>query len=85
MVLHKDKAYNISWCKDVKICYYCGKPDHIACFCYKVKKINKENANNTKEDDDYTFATQHGVDLKAMCKWIIYLRASNNITSHRTA
>jgi len=30
------------------------------------KELNKDNANNIKEDDDYVFAMQHGAYSKAI-------------------
>ena len=59
LMLHQGKVGNPSWRKDIKTCYYCGKPGHIACFCYE--------ANNTKDDDDYSFATQHEAHSEAIC------------------
>lgn len=53
MVLRQGKAGNPSWRKDIKQVY-------IARFCYKTKTNNKENAKNTKEDDDYLF--QHNME-----------------------
>lgn len=32
---------------------------------------NQWYANNTKNNDDYAFATQHEAHSKAMCKWIM--------------
>jgi len=37
--------------KDTKTCYYCGKPDHIARFCFKTNNNKeKENANKAKHN-----------------------------------
>lgn len=69
MLLRQGKANNLSWHKDVKTCYYCGKPDYI--MRYKTKNDHQESINNTKVDDDYTFATQHGTHSKTMYKWIM--------------
>jgi hypothetical protein len=49
------------------------------------QKINKDNVNNTKDDDDHAFATQHIVHPKAMYKFIMDLGASNHMTSRRVA
>lgn len=70
--------------QNIKICYDCGKLGHITCFCYKAKNNNKDNANNTKDGDDHTFARQHIVHSKAMYKFIMDLGASNHMTSHST-
>ena len=78
IVLREGKWGNPSWHKNVKTCYYCGKPCHIACFCYKANNKNKKIANNIKEDNDYAFATQQGAThLNTICKWIIDSRATN--------
>ena len=71
--------------QNIKTCYDCGKLGHITCFCYKAKNNNKDNANNTKDGDDHTFARQHIVHSKAMYKFIMDLGASNHMTSHRVA
>lgn len=47
---------------------YCGKLSHIARFCCKAKNNTQENAYNTKNDDEYAFAMQHGIHLETMCK-----------------
>ncbi len=36
MVLTQGRGGTTSTCKDTKTCYYCGKPGHIAQFCFKV-------------------------------------------------
>jgi len=52
--------------KETETCYYCGKPGHIARFCFKSKNNNKEkeNANKAKDNDDYAFATKDGDHCK---------------------
>ena len=82
MVLHQGKPDNQSWRKDIKTCYYHGKPGHIVHFCYKAKNNRQDNTNNTKEDDDYAFATQYGTHSKAMCKWIMNLGVVKHMTFH---
>jgi hypothetical protein len=73
MVSMQGKGGTTSTHKDTKTCYYCGKPGHIARFCFKAKNNNKEkeNANKAKDDDDYAFATKDGDHCKAICKWIM--------------
>ncbi len=77
MVSTQGKGRTMSTRKDTKTCYYCGKPSHIARFCFKAKNNNKEkeNANKAKDDDDYAFATKDGDHCKAICKWIMDSRA----------
>lgn len=65
-MLRQGEWNNPSSCKDVKMYNYCGKPSHIARFCYKAKNNNQENAYNTKNDDDTAFATQHVIHLGAV-------------------
>ena len=76
LVLLQGKAGNLSWRKDVKTCYYCGKLGHIAHFATmqrtKIKKIKKTR----KNDDDYVFLTQHEAHLEVMCKCIMDLGPS---------
>jgi hypothetical protein len=45
MLSMQGKGGNTSTCKDTKTCYYCGKPGHIAQFCFKAKNNNKEKEN----------------------------------------
>ena len=45
----------------------------------------KENANNTKENDGYTFVMQHEVHSKIMCEWIMDLQSRKHIISHKLA
>lgn len=85
LVLHKGKMNNLSWQGDVKTCYYYGKLDHIARFCYKTKNNHQDNANNTKNNEEFIFATQYATHSKGMCKWIMNLGISNHITSCREA
>lgn len=42
------------------------------------------NANNTKEDNDYTCATQHEAYPKVMYKWIVDLGIAKHMTSYMT-
>jgi len=87
MVSMQRKGGTTSTRKDTKTCYYCGKPGHIARFCFKAKNNNKENenANRAKDDDDYAFATKDGDHCKAICKWIMDLGATKHMTPHRAA
>ena len=71
---------NSYWRKDVKICYHCGKPDHIACLYYKIKSMGKHDANNTNENDEYVIAIQHWV---YSCKWIMDSWEIKHITSNK--
>lgn len=85
MVLRQDKGNNLSTCKNIKTCYYCGKLGYIACFSFKTKYNNKEkvDAKNTKDDDcDYEFLIQDKVYSKAIYKWNMDSRASKHMTSH---
>ena len=70
---------------NAKTCYYCGKPGHIARYCYKAKNKDKENANAAKDDDDYAFAIQEGAHFNTMCKWIMDSGATKHMTPHRNA
>jgi len=87
MLSMQGKGGNTSTCKDTKTCYYCGKPGHIAQFCFKAKNNNKEkeNANKAKDDDDYAFVTKDGDHCKAICKWIMDSRATKHMNPHRAA
>ncbi len=87
MVSTQGKGGTTSTRKDTKTCYYCGKPGHIARFCFKAKNNNKEkeNANKAKDDDDYAVATKDGDHCKAICKWIMDFGATKHMTPHRTA
>lgn len=68
----------VSWCYDkvdnsfprqgASSCFYCGKPGHIACFCYKPKNKERKNVKNAKDDDDYVFVLHNGVQSKSTCK-----------------
>jgi hypothetical protein len=86
MVSMQGKGGTTSTRKDTKTCYYCGKPGHIAQFCFKAKNNKeKENANKAKDDDDYAFATKDGDHCKAICKWIMDSGATKHMTPHRAA
>lgn len=85
IVLCKGKAGKPSWRKDVKMCYYCGKLGYITRFSYKTNNNNQENANNIKEDDDYTFVMQHQTHSEIIWKWIMYSGAKKHMTYGRTA
>jgi hypothetical protein len=87
LVSMQGKGGITSTCKETKRCYYCGKPGHIARFCFKAKNNNKEkeNANKAKDDDDYAFATKDGDHCKAIWKWIMDSGATNHMTPHRAA
>ena len=69
----------------VKTCFYCGKPGHIARFCYKAKNKEKESANNAKVEDEFAFATKLEAHSRSVCKWIMDSGATKHMTSHRTA
>ena len=72
--------------KETKTCYYCGKPSHIARFCFKAKSNkDKENANQARDDNDYAFATKDGDHCKAICKWIMDSGATKHMTPHKVA
>lgn len=68
----------VSWCynkvdnsfprQGASSCFYCGKPSHIACFCYKPKNKERKNVKNAKDDDDYVFVLHNGVQSKSTCK-----------------
>ncbi len=86
MVSTQGRGGTTSTRKDTKTCYYCGKPGHIARFCFKAKNNNNketENANKAKDDDDYSFATKDGDHFKAICKWIMHSGATKHMTPHR--
>ncbi len=87
MMSMQGKGGTTSTRKDTKTCYYCGKPSHIARFCFKAKNNNKEkeNANKAKDDDDYAFAIKDGDHCKAICKWIMDSGATKHMTPHRAA
>ncbi len=86
MVSMQGRGGTTSTHKDTKTCYYCGKPGHIAQFCFKAKNNKeKENANKAKDDDDYAFATKDGDHCKAICKWIMDSGATKHMTPHRVA
>jgi hypothetical protein len=72
--------------KETKTCYYCGKPGHIARFCFKAKSNkDKENANQASDDNDYAFVTKDGDHCKAICKWIMDSGATKHMTPHKAA
>jgi hypothetical protein len=84
MVAMQGRGGTTSMRKDTKTCYYCGKPGHIAQFCFKAKNNKeKENANKAKDDDDYAFATKDGDHCKAICKWIMDSGATKHMTPVR--
>jgi len=86
MVSTEGKGGTTSTHKDTKTCYYCGKPGHIALFCFKAKNNKEnENANKAKDDDDYAFATKDGDHCKAICKWVMDSGATKHMTPHRAA
>lgn len=68
MMSHQNKAGDPPSCQGVRTCFYCGKPGHIARFCYKANNNEKENAKIAKDDDEFAFATQHGAHSKSVCK-----------------
>lgn len=85
MVSHQGKGGNLSWYKDVKMCYYCGKLGHIAHVCYKTINKDKGNADNTKTNNDYTFVMQHETQSDIICKWIMDLGTMKHMTFYRVA
>ncbi len=86
MVSMQGRAGTTSTRKDTKTCYYCGKPGHIARFCFKAKNNKeKESANKARDDDDYAFATKDGNHCKAICKWIMDSGATKHMTPHKVA
>jgi hypothetical protein len=70
MVARKNKAGDPRLRQGVKTCFYCGKPGHIARFCYKAKNKDKESANNAKVEDEFAFATKLESHSRSVCKWI---------------
>src|SRR5579875_408018 len=75
-----------------RVCYICGKPGHIARYCFKNNKKEKESANvasNKVDEVDYAFlsalvASNDGDD-NTMAKWIMDSGATKHMTSHRAA
>ena len=84
MMLRQGKNDNSFPCQGTKSCYYCGKPDHIAYFCYKTNNKEWEQMKNVNEDNDYTFVTRNEIHSKSMYKWIMDLSVSKHMTSHKT-
>lgn len=60
-----------SW-QGIKKCFYYGKLDHIAHFCYKSKNMKWMNAKNAKDVDYNTFVCnmEHILKLCANGSWI---------------
>jgi len=88
MMLRQGKAGNSfprQGGQGARTCFYCGKPGHIARFCYKAKNKERENAKNAKDDDDYAFAARHGAHSRSASKWIMDSGATKHMTSHRAA
>jgi hypothetical protein len=86
MVSMQGRGGTTSTRKDTKTCYYCGKPGHIARFCFKAKNNKeKESANKARDDDDYAFVTKDGDHCKAICKWIMDSGATKQMTPHKAA
>ena len=49
-----------------RACYYCGKKDHIAKYCFKKKNNEKESANTTKvsvDGNEYAFMASDAVAI----------------------
>ena len=59
MMLQQNKNDNSFMYQSAKSCFYCGKPGHIACFCYIAKNKDREIATNTNDDNDYTFVMRN--------------------------
>jgi len=57
-MLEQNKVCDLFLYKGTKSCFYCGKPSHIASFCYKTKNRKRKNAKDAKDDDDYIFNAQ---------------------------
>lgn len=53
MMLQQNKNDNSFMYQSAKSCFYCGKPGHIAQFCYKAKIRKRKNANNVKHKDEF--------------------------------
>jgi hypothetical protein len=68
-----------------RTCFYCGKPDHIARFCYKAKNKERENAKIVKDDTDFVFTVQCTTHARSMSEWIMDSGATKHMTSHRLA
>ena len=85
MVARQSKAGDPRLRQGVKTCFYCGKPGHIARFCYKAKNKEKESANNAKVEDEFAFATKLEAHSTSVCKWIMDSGATKHMTSHKTA
>ena len=85
MVLRQGKGGNTSYTKDSRTCYYCGKPGHIARFCFKAKNKERESANKAMEEDDYAFVSHVGAQFKGLSKWIMDSGATKHMTPHKEA
>jgi hypothetical protein len=68
-----------------RTCFYCGKPSHIARFCYKAQNKERENAKIVKDDTDFAFTVQHTSHARSMSEWIMDSGATKHMTSHRLA
>ena len=82
LLLRQSKANNPLSRQGVRTCLYHGKLGHIARFCYKAKNNEKDNVKNAKDNDEFTFATQHGAHSRSVCKKIMDSRAIKHITLH---
>jgi sarcosine oxidase delta subunit len=85
IMLRQTKGINSFPPKDVKSCFYCGKPSYIAHFCYKEITNRKKKTKNVKEYNDYAFVMENEAHSKSVRKWNMDLGASKHITLHRTA
>ena len=85
MVARQSKPVYPPLRQGVRTCFHCGKPGHIARFCYKAKGKEKESANNAKVEDEFAFATKLEAHSMSVCKWIMDSGATKHMTSHRTA
>lgn len=82
MVLRQGKAYNSFSHQYAKMCFYCGKPNDVAHFCFKAKNKERKNANNENGDDDYAFATWYEAHSENAYKWILDLGTTKYMISY---
>lgn len=84
MMSRQTKAGNSFRRQGAKSYFYCDKPNHIACFCYKTKNKEQKQVKNAKDDDDYVFVMQNEAHSKSIYIWIMDTRSSKHMTSRMT-